>query len=40
MSYPDIEPYKVHHLPVSDLHTLYVEESGNPEGIPILLIHG
>ena len=27
-------------LPVSDIHTLYVEESGSPDGIPILFIHG
>lgn len=38
--YPPIEPYAIHMLPVSDLHTLYVEESGNPEGMPVLRIHG
>ena len=27
-------------LPVSDLHTLYWEESGNPDGIPVLFLHG
>lgn len=30
--YPPIEPYTTGSLPVSDLHTLYWEESGNPEG--------
>ncbi len=38
--YPDIHPYKEHHINVSDQHTLYVEESGNAEGIPVLFVHG
>mgnify|MGYP003856069859 FL=1 len=38
--YPEIHPYKVHQLPVSDIHTLYMEESGNPKGIPVLFVHG
>lgn len=38
--YPDIHPYAEHMIEVSDLHTLYVEESGNPQGIPALFIHG
>ena len=38
--YPAIEPYKVHRLKVSDLHELQVEESGNPEGKPVLFLHG
>lgn len=28
------------HLPVGDGHALYVEECGNPEGIPVLFVHG
>ncbi|PCI24610.1 prolyl aminopeptidase [Candidatus Peregrinibacteria bacterium] len=35
-----IATYKTHMLEVSDLHTLYIEESGNPQGIPALFIHG
>ena len=27
-------------LPVSDGHWLYYEQSGNPDGIPVLFIHG
>jgi proline iminopeptidase len=27
-------------LPVSDLHTIYFEESGNPAGIPVVFVHG
>ncbi|MGD8689215.1 MAG: prolyl aminopeptidase, partial [Gammaproteobacteria bacterium] len=30
--YPAIEPNSTFELPVDDLHTLYVEESGNPAG--------
>ena len=38
--YPEIEPYQTHMLQVSDLHTIYVEESGNPDGIPVIRCHG
>lgn len=38
--YPAIKPYAEHMLKVDDLHTLYIEESGEPEGIPILFLHG
>ncbi|GIU68076.1 prolyl aminopeptidase [Candidatus Phycosocius spiralis] len=38
--YPQIEPYKTGFLPVSDLHTLFFEQAGNPDGIPVLCLHG
>lgn len=38
--YPEIEPYHTEMLPVSDIHTLYVEQSGNPEGRPVVFLHG
>jgi proline iminopeptidase len=38
--FPPIEPYRRGMLPVDELHTLYWEESGNPEGIPVLFLHG
>lgn len=38
--FPDITPYATHRLAVEAPHQLYVEESGNPEGIPVLFIHG
>jgi proline iminopeptidase len=38
--YPPIEPYQTHRLRVSELHDLYVEESGNPDGIPVVFVHG
>ncbi len=38
--YPEIEPYRTGTLRVSDLHEIYIEESGNPRGKPVLFIHG
>ncbi|MGB3789988.1 MAG: prolyl aminopeptidase [Phormidesmis sp.] len=38
--YPPIEPYRQSRLPVSDLHTLYYEEAGNPTGKPVVFLHG
>jgi proline iminopeptidase len=39
-NYPDIKPYAKHRLQVSELHELYVEESGSPTGHPVIFIHG
>ena len=38
--YPEIEPYNEFDLKVSDLHTIHVEESGNPKGKPVIFLHG
>jgi len=38
--FPPIEPYRSGHLPVDGLHTLYWEECGNPQGVPVLFLHG
>ena len=38
--YPAIKPYSLHRLSVDDTHELYIEESGNPQGIPVLFLHG
>lgn len=35
-----IQPYVSHHLQVDDLHTLYIEECGNPAGLPVVFLHG
>lgn len=35
-----IHPYISHHLAVDDVHTLYVEECGNPKGLPVVFLHG
>jgi proline iminopeptidase len=38
--YPEIEPYNTGMLPVSDIHQLYYEESGNKSGLPVVFLHG
>ena len=38
--YPPIEPYFKGYLNVSDLHQIYYEQSGNPEGKPVVFLHG
>ena len=38
--YPEIKPFASHKLAVDDIHTIYVEECGDPMGIPILFVHG
>ena len=43
--YPDIEPYSTHLIDMEPLsnghrHQVYVEECGNPEGIPVVFLHG
>ena len=38
--YPSIEPYNTRRLSVDNRHQLYVEEVGNPAGIPALFLHG
>ncbi len=38
--YPDIEPFHHFYLPTESAHSVYVEQSGNPEGIPVIFLHG
>ncbi len=38
--YPAIEPYADYHLPMDDLHRVYVEECGNRAGLPVIFLHG
>lgn len=38
--FPEIEPFNQGRLKVSNLHELYYEQSGNPEGKPIVFLHG
>lgn len=40
IAYPPIQPYRERQLAVDDLHTLHVEECGNPDGVPVLFVHG
>lgn len=38
--YPSIKPNQTLMLKVDETHEIYVEESGNPEGLPVIFIHG
>ncbi|MBX2804354.1 MAG: prolyl aminopeptidase [Hyphomicrobiales bacterium] len=38
--FPEISPYRDGFLPVSRLHTIYYEECGNPDGKPVVMVHG
>src|SRR5436190_4568806 len=38
--YPPIEPYETGELIVGDGHRVYWEQSGNPEGKPVVFLHG
>ncbi len=38
--FPEIEPFKVSSLEVSNLHTVVFEEVGRPDGVPAVFLHG
>ncbi len=38
--YPPIEPLRSGFLQVSDVHEIYWEVCGNPEGLPVIVLHG
>src|SRR5882724_7816348 len=38
--YNPIEPYDTGRLKVSDLHEIYYEQVGNPNGKPVVFLHG
>lgn len=38
--YPPLEPFETGRLQVSEIHNLYYEQSGNPQGQPAVLLHG
>ena len=38
--FPEIKPFKTEFLKVSELHTIYLEQCGNPQGKPIIFVHG
>jgi len=37
--YPPIKTYAEHRLPVESPHEIYIAECGNPEGLPVLIVH-
>ena len=38
--YPAIQPYETGTIQVDDRHTLYWEKCGNPDGKPVVMLHG
>jgi proline iminopeptidase len=38
--YPPLSPHRTGHLAVDDIHSIYWEESGNPDGVPLVVLHG
>ena len=38
--FPEIEPYASGRMPLDARHTMYWEASGNPDGIPVVFLHG
>ncbi|MBN9413516.1 MAG: prolyl aminopeptidase [Candidatus Paracaedimonas acanthamoebae] len=38
--FPPLESYDSGMLQVDEIHTLYWEQSGNPQGIPVIFLHG
>ena len=38
--YPEVEPYDSGHIRVSDVHQLYYEQCGTPNGKPVVFLHG
>ena len=38
--YPEISPYHTFFLETGTQHAVYVEKSGNPDGIPVIFLHG
>lgn len=38
--YPELEPFDRGRLQVDDRHSLYFEQCGNPDGRPVVILHG
>jgi len=38
--YPDLDPYETGMLTVGGGHRIYWEQSGNPDGLPVVFLHG
>jgi len=38
--YPELKPYSSGYLDVDDVHTIYWEQCGNPDGVPVIVLHG
>ena len=38
--FPNIQPYSKNYLNTNDGYKIYIEECGNPNGLPVLVLHG
>ncbi|MCP5405725.1 MAG: prolyl aminopeptidase [Pseudomonadaceae bacterium] len=38
--YPELTPFRTGHLKLTDGHSMYYEESGNPQETPVVYLHG
>ena len=38
--YPALEPFQTGTLQLDSIHVMYFEQSGNPEGVPVVFLHG
>lgn len=38
--FPEIKPFRTQRIKVDDVHEIYVEESGKPDGAPVIFVHG
>ena len=38
--YPPLDPFDQRIIEVGDGHSLYVEQCGNPQGVPVIVLHG
>ncbi len=38
--FPEIQPFHTFFLETGSQHSVYVEQSGNPEGLPVIFLHG
>lgn len=38
--YPPVEPFDQRMMDMGDGHRLYVEQCGNPDGVPVIVLHG
>ena len=38
--YPSVDPYSQQIMQTGDGHQIYVEQCGNPDGVPVVVLHG
>ena len=38
--FPPVDPFLTGYLQADDLHSLYWEQCGNPDGVPVVFLHG